>query len=81
MTAQNKNMNSTEVAHSNLPQLDTQRTFGLTMSAQEKLSIKQVKRKSSFYEKNNEMVSAALLDQQYVMVEESVVDDNSKRTN
>ena len=27
------------------------------------------------------MVSAALLDQQYVMVEESVVDDQSERTN
>jgi hypothetical protein len=34
--------------------------------------------KKSNYQKNNEMVSAALLDKEYVLVEESVVDDLSE---
>ena len=49
-----------------------------TNNTHDKLTIYE---KKSFYQKNNEMVSAALVDAEYVMIEESVVDEMSDRGN
>ena len=67
-------LNNTEFGNQNLPKLEIHKQNTRESNFTQQRNPNESK---SFFQKNNEMVSAALLDNQYITVEESVVDDLS----